>query len=131
MILDSEECFSVPINIFFILRRVLFSNISHQRCHLNKLVKSKEEMATKRMTELNPWPSYIQDRIELWDKFHAKYKQQLAEKQLDTIKITLPNGEVRDGQAWCTTPYQIAQEIRYETLDILASTELHFYKLAI
>ncbi|XP_013783023.1 threonine--tRNA ligase, cytoplasmic-like isoform X2 [Limulus polyphemus] len=68
-------------------------------------------MAEMKMAELNPWPSYIQDRIELWNQFRAKYEQQLAEKQSEPIKVTLPDGRVLEAQSWCTTPYQVAQGI--------------------
>lgn len=34
-------------------------------------------------------------------------------KEPQAIKVTLPDGKVVDGESWRTTPYQIAQGIRY------------------
>ncbi|XP_013783580.2 threonine--tRNA ligase, cytoplasmic-like isoform X2 [Limulus polyphemus] len=73
--------------------------------------KPKKEITENKMSELNPWPSYIQDRIELWNQFRAKYEEELAKKQSEPIKITLPNGKVVEAQSWHTTPYQVAQGI--------------------
>lgn len=39
----------------------------------------------------------------------------MAQKEHRTIKITLAGGQKMDAVAWNTTPYQLAQQIRYET----------------
>ncbi|XP_033108798.1 threonine--tRNA ligase 1, cytoplasmic-like isoform X2 [Anneissia japonica] len=61
--------------------------------------------------ELNPWPEYIQTRIDLFDKLKAKYLEDLAAKEQSPIKVTLPDGKVVDGQSWKTTPYEVAKSI--------------------
>ncbi len=63
------------------------------------------------VTELNPWPGYIQDRIVLWDKHMARYKEEIAAKTPSPIKVTLPDGNQFDGESWRTTPYEVAQRI--------------------
>lgn len=78
-------------------------------------------MATKRkekaggdkaaVKELNPWPAFIQERIQLWDKLKAKHDADLANKITQVIKVTLPDGKEVEGQSWRTTPYQVAQGI--------------------
>ncbi|XP_067002858.2 threonine--tRNA ligase 1, cytoplasmic isoform X2 [Anabrus simplex] len=63
------------------------------------------------VSELNPWPSYIQERIVLWDKLKAQYDSELAARTPSSIKITLPDGKVVEGQSWRTTPYEVAKGI--------------------
>lgn len=41
----------------------------------------------------------------------AEYKEELANKSKDPIKITLPDGKILDGKAWETTPLSIAKGI--------------------
>ncbi|XP_067134434.1 threonine--tRNA ligase 1, cytoplasmic isoform X2 [Centruroides vittatus] len=62
-------------------------------------------------SELKPWPSYIQNRIELWNKFKTKYDAELSSKVSEPITITLQDGKVINGESWKTTPYQVAQGI--------------------
>lgn len=62
--------------------------------------------------ELNPWPSYIQDRLVLWDKLKEKYQEELQQKPQKPIKVTLPDGKVVEGVSWKTTAYDIAKGIR-------------------
>ncbi|XP_030832161.1 threonine--tRNA ligase, cytoplasmic isoform X2 [Strongylocentrotus purpuratus] len=61
--------------------------------------------------ELNPWPAYIQTRIDLFDKLKIESDAKLAAKVPAPIKITLPDGKEVEGQSWRTTPYEIAQGI--------------------
>ncbi|XP_033214455.1 threonine--tRNA ligase 1, cytoplasmic isoform X2 [Belonocnema kinseyi] len=63
------------------------------------------------VSELKPWPSYIQERIDLYDKLKAEYEAELASKQTQEIKITLPDGKEITGQSWRTTPYEVAKGI--------------------
>uniref|UniRef100_A0A1I7XCH2 threonine--tRNA ligase n=1 Tax=Heterorhabditis bacteriophora TaxID=37862 RepID=A0A1I7XCH2_HETBA len=66
----------------------------------------KNEMKiSKASTEMNPWPFFIQERIELWDKLMKAYKDEIA------AKISLPDGKQFDGEAWRTTPFHIAEKI--------------------
>jgi len=82
---------------------------------LRALKKKKEKAAADgdkpQRTELKPWPSYIQERLTMWDRLKAEYVAELEAKTPQPIKITLPDGKVVDGQAWRTTPYQVAQGI--------------------
>lgn len=60
---------------------------------------------------LNPQPSYIQERIDIFDKLKAEYDADVAAKENLPIKVTLPDGKVVDGLSWKTTPYEVAQGI--------------------
>lgn len=62
-------------------------------------------------SELKPWPKYIQDRIELWNKFKTKYDAEYSMKTSEPITVTLQDGKVINAESWKTTPYQIAQGI--------------------
>ncbi|XP_055331409.1 threonine--tRNA ligase 1, cytoplasmic-like [Paramacrobiotus metropolitanus] len=76
-----------------------------------KAKKAKEPKQPSSKVELDPWPTYINERIKLWDKLKADYDVELAKKVPQHIQITLPDGKVVEGQSWRTTPYEIAQGI--------------------
>lgn len=61
--------------------------------------------------ELSPAPSFIDDRIRLWDKFKAEYDAEVAAKPRAPINVTLPDGKVVAGTSWETTPYAVAAGI--------------------
>ncbi|XP_068984284.1 threonine--tRNA ligase 1, cytoplasmic isoform X1 [Bombus flavifrons] len=87
-------------------------NVS-KRTHAWKMKPKKKAAAIeeRNVSELNPWPSYIQDRIALWDKLKAEYETSLALKTVTDIKVTLPDGKEVIAQSWRTTPYEIAKNI--------------------
>uniref|UniRef100_A0A8D8W2V7 threonine--tRNA ligase n=1 Tax=Cacopsylla melanoneura TaxID=428564 RepID=A0A8D8W2V7_9HEMI len=64
-----------------------------------------------KVSELKPWPSYIQERISLWDKLKAQYDADVAAKTPEEITITLPDGKAVPAQSWRTTPYDVAAGI--------------------
>uniref|UniRef100_H2YMU6 threonine--tRNA ligase n=1 Tax=Ciona savignyi TaxID=51511 RepID=H2YMU6_CIOSA len=64
--------------------------------------------------EMNPWPAYINERLELYDRLKVEAAAELKEKQENCsvpIKVTLPDGKVVEGNSWRTTPYEVAQGI--------------------
>ncbi|XP_057300537.1 threonine--tRNA ligase 1, cytoplasmic-like isoform X2 [Hydractinia symbiolongicarpus] len=61
--------------------------------------------------ELNPLPSYIEERIKFFDELKAQYDAEIEAKEKKPIKITLPDGKEVEGSAWKTTPYEVAQGI--------------------
>lgn len=61
--------------------------------------------------ELVPPPSYIEERLNLWNKLKAQYDANLASKPETPIKVTLPDGKVVEGVAWKTTMYDVAKGI--------------------
>lgn len=67
------------------------------------------------LTQLNPQPQYIDDRLVLYKALKAEHDALLAEKaekESKPIKITLPDGKVVEGESWRSTPYQVACGIR-------------------
>lgn len=77
-----------------------------------KKAKQAEKAGSAPVTELDPLPSYIQDRDVLWNKLKAAYHAELASKKPEPIKVTLPDGREIPGESWRTTPYDIARSIR-------------------
>ncbi|XP_022109514.1 threonine--tRNA ligase, cytoplasmic-like isoform X3 [Acanthaster planci] len=73
--------------------------------------KGKEPAPGAFPVELDPWPAYIQERIDLFDKLKAEADTALAAKERTPIKVTLPDGKEVEGRAWETTPYTIAAGI--------------------
>lgn len=65
----------------------------------------------KKVKELSPPPSYIADRIQLWDKLKLEYDAEVAAKPRGPISITLPDGKCVPGTSWDTTPYAVATGI--------------------
>ncbi|NXV23575.1 SYTC protein, partial [Cepphus grylle] len=60
---------------------------------------------------LNPWPAFINERLEMYNKLKAEHDALLAERAANdskAIKVTLPDGKQVDAESWKTTPYQIA-----------------------
>lgn len=53
-------------------------------------------------------PAYSDERVAVWDRVKAA---QEAERESKPIKITLPDGTVKDGESWKTSPMNIAQGI--------------------
>ena len=61
--------------------------------------------------QLEPPPSYLAERIALFEKLKAKYDTEVAAKERSPIKVTLSNGKLINGKAWETTPYDVAGQI--------------------
>ncbi|XP_021064467.1 threonine--tRNA ligase, cytoplasmic [Mus pahari] len=73
--------------------------------------KSKDGGGDGGRAELNPWPEYINTRLDMYNKLKAEHDSILAEKAAKDskpIKVTLPDGKQVDAESWKTTPYQIA-----------------------
>lgn len=54
---------------------------------------------------------YIKHRLDVWDRLFKKHKEELDKKPKKAIKIELPDGKVKDGKSFETTPLEIAQGI--------------------
>lgn len=61
--------------------------------------------------ELNPPPSFLQDRLDLFNKLKAKQDEEIAKQPRVPIKVTMPDGSVKEGTSWETTPGDIAKGI--------------------
>ncbi|XP_046661413.1 threonine--tRNA ligase 1, cytoplasmic-like isoform X1 [Homalodisca vitripennis] len=77
------------------------------------------------VTELSPWPSYIEDRIIMWDRLKVQYAEELARKVPEDITVTLPDGKELPAQSWRTTPYEIAMGISFGLADNVVSCKVN------
>ena len=56
-------------------------------------------------------PAYLAERVKLYESFAAKRAAELEGKPKTPLTVTLPDGSVKEGTAWVTTPYEIAAGI--------------------
>ncbi|XP_018563322.1 threonine--tRNA ligase, cytoplasmic isoform X2 [Anoplophora glabripennis] len=75
----------------------------------NKQIAAEGDKSSAK--ELRPPPSYIEERLALWNKLKAQYDAELSSKPEKSIKVTLPDGKVVEAVAWKTTAYDIARGI--------------------
>ncbi|KAL2268110.1 hypothetical protein VTJ83DRAFT_2956 [Remersonia thermophila] len=61
--------------------------------------------------ELDPPPKFLQERIELFERLYKEQQEELAKKPREDIQITLPDGTVKTGKSYETTPAEIAKSI--------------------
>lgn len=61
--------------------------------------------------EMQPPPAFIQSRLDLFDRLYKEQQEELAKKPRDEILITMPDGSVKPGKAYETTPAEIAKGI--------------------
>lgn len=77
----------------------------------SKKAKSKPAEGVTRELELRPAPSFLEQRLSLFDKLWAEQQESLAQKPRVEINITLPDGKVHVGKSWETTPLEIVRGI--------------------
>ncbi|KAK4058265.1 threonyl-tRNA synthetase [Microbotryomycetes sp. JL221] len=80
---------------------------------LNNKKDKKQKDVTSGMAslELNPPPEYMASRIALFDKLKKQQDEKIAAMPRESIQITLPDGAVKEGTSWETTPLSIATGI--------------------
>ncbi len=69
----------------------------------------KDEAKAVEIVEKNP--EYIQHRIKIWDELKKQQDAELAKHEAKEITITLPDGKEIKGQAFKTSPLDIARGI--------------------
>ncbi|WOG99160.1 hypothetical protein DCAR_0518508 [Daucus carota subsp. sativus] len=55
----------------------------------------------------------ISKRVHLFESIQAKQQAHLQSIGGDTIKVTLPDGSIKEGKRWLSTPFDIANEISH------------------
>ncbi|KAI1406957.1 threonyl-tRNA synthetase [Hypoxylon sp. FL1857] len=76
-----------------------------------KKSKAAAEDASAGPVEMNPPPEFLKTRLELFDRLKKKYDEDVAKKPREQITITLPDGSVKVGTSWETTPGDIAKSV--------------------
>ncbi|NWZ43424.1 SYTC2 ligase, partial [Brachypodius atriceps] len=73
--------------------------------------KKEHEAVNQHQNDLQCVPGFIGDRLKLYEALKKEHDALLAYRaanQSKSIKITLTNGEMVEGESWKTTPYQLA-----------------------
>ncbi|KAF7732118.1 threonyl-tRNA synthetase [Apophysomyces ossiformis] len=73
-----------------------------------KKAKANAAADAEHPLELNPPPEYLQHRIEMFERLRAEYDADVKQKLREPITITLPDGSVKEGNSWETSPMDIA-----------------------
>merc|ERR1712012_547925 len=70
--------------------------------------KEKNAGPSKKIGELKPPPSFLADRLAMFDRLKAEQDAKIAAEVPKPITVTLPDGKTVAGETWRTTPYEIA-----------------------
>ncbi|KAB7499883.1 Threonine--tRNA ligase, cytoplasmic [Armadillidium nasatum] len=80
-----------------------------------KFSVTQEKEAVKEVNsvkgELTQWPAFIEERLQIFEKLKQQSDEILSQKTSLPIKVTLPDGSVKEAESWKTTPFDIAQGI--------------------
>lgn len=82
--------------------------MSHQK---QKEAAAGDKTAASGRAELSPWPEYISEREKVWARCKAARDEFVAKQPREPIRVTLPDGAVKEGVSWETSPMQIAKAI--------------------
>lgn len=70
-----------------------------------------DETSDSRPLEISPPPIYIDHRIMIFESIKKQYDEEIAQKPRTNINVTLEDGRIEVGQAWVTSPADIARSI--------------------
>ncbi|KAF9586255.1 threonyl-tRNA synthetase [Lunasporangiospora selenospora] len=73
--------------------------------------KKFDEVSHKYPLELSPCPEYIAHRISMFEELQKKAIEVVAAQPRSPISIKMPDGSIRNGIAWETSPMDIALAI--------------------
>ncbi|KAI8093471.1 uncharacterized protein BX664DRAFT_108230 [Halteromyces radiatus] len=73
-----------------------------------KKAKKSKGVEAEHPLEISPAPEYLQHRIDMFDRLKAEYDESIKNKPRVPINITLPDGTVKEGISWETSPMSIA-----------------------
>ncbi|XXG97970.1 hypothetical protein Hte_004286 [Hypoxylon texense] len=75
----------------------------------DKKAKAGVDVASAGPLEMQPPPEFLQTRLDLFDRLKKKYDEDIASRPRNDITITLPDGSIKVGTSWVTTPGDIAK----------------------
>ncbi|RUS74601.1 hypothetical protein EGW08_017643, partial [Elysia chlorotica] len=106
----TDTMFSPRISFLRFAKRL---GSTYLRAHRMKGGKASKEAGEgdKKGQEAKPRPEFIEHRQKLWDQLIKERDEWIAAQDKVPIKVTLPDGAIKEGQAWQTTPYQVAAGI--------------------
>ena len=66
---------------------------------------------------MSPPPAYLQHRMDMFDVLKKKYDATVAAQPRELIQVTLPDGSVREGKSFETSPMDIARDLAKSLAD--------------
>merc|ERR1712117_516251 len=90
-----------------------------------KKEKEKNAGPSKKIGELKPPPSFLADRLAMFDRLKAEQDAKIAAEVPKPITVTLPDGKTVAGETWRTTPYEIALGISKGLADNCVVAKVH------
>jgi threonyl-tRNA synthetase len=75
---------------------------------------------------IEPNPAFLQRRIAVYDRVMARQKAEIAAQPRKPIKITLPDGNIKEGVSWETTPLDIAKSISQGLADSVVVAKVKY-----
>uniref|UniRef100_A0A8C1UH73 threonine--tRNA ligase n=1 Tax=Cyprinus carpio TaxID=7962 RepID=A0A8C1UH73_CYPCA len=88
-----------------------------QRTSSQKSQNKPEEL--KENSHLDPWPVFVSDRLQLYERLKKESDALLAERAAGghSISVQLPDGQTLKATAWVSSPYQLACSISQALAD--------------
>uniref|UniRef100_A0A8C1PGB3 threonine--tRNA ligase n=1 Tax=Cyprinus carpio TaxID=7962 RepID=A0A8C1PGB3_CYPCA len=88
-----------------------------QRTSSQKSQNKPEELKEK--SHLDPWPVFVSDRLQLYERLKKESDALLAERAAGghSISVQLPDGQTLKATAWVSSPYQLACSISQALAD--------------
>ncbi|KRX76982.1 Threonine--tRNA ligase, cytoplasmic [Trichinella sp. T6] len=77
---------------------------------------AKMDFGNKLDIEMNPWPDFIQRRLDF-------YNDELAKKQSEPITVTLPDGKEVEAMSWRTSPLDIMTKLNMGGRPIISKVD--------
>lgn len=96
-------------------------SLSQQLPHAMSNLAIAREQVQQSYQPLVPEPEFIQYRIQIYDRIMKKYKDFVSSQPKNPIKISIADGRQLEGQAWQTTPIDIAKMLSLSLEDIVIS----------
>lgn len=82
---------------------------THSKRNKAKAAKAaKVETKSGKVGELSPPPSFLAERIAMWERLKAQSDEFLASQVPEPIQVKLPDGKIVEAKSWRTTPYEVA-----------------------
>nr|XP_006136948.2 threonine--tRNA ligase, cytoplasmic [Pelodiscus sinensis] len=96
---------------FFFFKNVSNTGLTGAQNKNKKEKKNENEVVNGLKNELQCEPSFIEDRLKLYETLKKEHDALLAYRaasQSKSIRVILTDGKVIEGESWKTTPYQLA-----------------------
>lgn len=87
--------------------------------------KKENKKSKQQSLYLDPEPTFIEERIEMFDRLQKEYNDKVASMPRVPLKIVLKDGAVKEATSWETTPMDIAKGISKSLADRLCISKIN------